>query len=214
MPIKYLINNIEFQSKKECEIYIKNILQKNEITIDDRRFIYQLLKMHPKWHDKSKNIIKRNYKGVNITKIYGNNCFVILNKDNTYETISYHKCLGKSDNVRENVVSALRECINIQIAEYKLEVFLNKNIVVCELCNLELINNSETHVDHINKFRDIINNFFIENNILIDEIPIKKCGCVYRINDDDLFDKWYDYHEKNAKLRLLCKQCNLKIEYL
>lgn len=77
-------------------------------------------------------------------------------------------------------------------------------------------NINDLHVDHIINFDDLAYNFINKMKNDCAELPVKfkeandqsnqKC---FLLSDRIFEEKWKDFHEKNAKLQILCQGCNL-----
>jgi hypothetical protein len=66
----------------------------------------------------------------------------------------------------------------------------------------------DSDVDHIIKFRDLVRNFVLENNITISKDTIERYDNKFILTDKDMADKWINFHLKNAKLRILLPEVN------
>jgi hypothetical protein len=75
---------------------------------------------------------------------------------------------------------------------------------------------NDLHVDHINHFEQISNNFISYWKSLGKEVPTvfseSKDGSHRRCfltENKDFENEWKEYHQNIAQLRFLCKDCNL-----
>lgn len=96
----------------------------------------------------------------------------------------------------------MRTSIRPQIVEYKNK-FKDKK---CEICCSE----DNIQVDHHNpQFVELYSNFLKQVEIQKPTYFIPLHGSVYFKEDDKTFkNEWFEYHEKNSTLRLLCSKCN------
>lgn len=136
-------------------------------------------------------------------------------EDGEIEPISFNKIIDEIGKTKEKIEEkneknyinqAMRKEIKDQIIKYK-----NNSILLCENCKIENLDKIDYHVDHIIKFRDIQENFmtkYKELEILMEDD--QKYGNKKLINNT-FSEKWKNYHEKHAKLRILCKACNTKL---
>jgi len=88
--MKYCVNNINFTSKNEITNYVRNIINNNidkKIEGNEYEFIIELLKYHPDWDHKSKNL---NNIFVAIDKYNKNYCLFIRYENSTIDDISWH----------------------------------------------------------------------------------------------------------------------------
>jgi hypothetical protein len=218
------ISNKSFKTKNECIKYIQTILKKYFLDDYEKKFIYELLKRHPYYNEKINDAICDNCGCISIQKYMGNNCFVVLKNNNNIDPFSYTTCLSGKINNRNDIITAFRNSIKQDIFIYRNKIFFDNYDVFCELCNIKLFNDINTHIDHIIKFRDLLINFCCDENLNILDIEVIKTNNDIKlinnivvntneliINDTIILNKWIKYHKNNALLRPLCKQCNIKI---
>lgn len=219
------IENKTFKTKKELKEYIRNIMNKLiEETTDENPYyhikkkedetLYNFLKALAYYNKEKKNIIEeRKIKYFGVQRNPQNNKTFhnyIMFKDKTDIDISFLWCVDligreKPNTDKTDLNQCLRKSINYQIKEFK-----NKTKdKTCKLCNK---NNCEYHVDHIIKFRDLTKQFLSVNNeipkIINDNI---NGGKMFENENNEFIKKWTEYHKKEATLRILCKDCNLKL---
>jgi hypothetical protein len=200
------VNNILFKTQKELTEYVQKLIRKIGITNDvSDVFLYELIKRHAYYTEKTKNM-----KSIGI-ELCPNPDFLrlyILNIDNTQTEISFIKCIAnkqitESKYNKQLFFKALRHSIDSQIQAYKLFNFP----AMCELCNDEA-----EHADHINHFEGIGNDFIKQFSIIIPtdyiKIPIT-FNIKFCEEDNDIKLLFQEYHKQVAKLRPLCKHCNL-----
>jgi hypothetical protein len=177
----------------ECTSVIKYHPEKWDL------FMY-LFERHSDYPEKFNGLIDIQIK---YNPIYKKQLETIIIKDNgTKDDVSVlNNCItGKP---KDNLTVAMRNAIVSQIYEFK-----NNASLICELC--ESIEN--IHIDHykpqfvdlktafLNDWQSTIPNIFEQN----------ESHSKIFISDDICFEtKWFDYHQKNATLRVLCKKCNL-----
>ncbi len=210
-PVVFL--NKIYKTQTEFETYVKNIIYNIIGKCDDVKnkhplqydILIEILKRHPEYDSKTQNMcnikITNDILNTNALKV------LILNTDNTEMDISW-KCAitGKPKGNKNDLMSAMRSCLDSQILEYK-----NTNKNECNFCK----SNHKLQVDHILHFDVIAFNFI--NIMSCNNIPntfIEKNDGTHRktfIDDDIEFkNKWIEYHQNNATLRILCQSCNLK----
>lgn len=67
---------------------------------------------------------------------------------------------------------------------------------------------NDIHIDHIILFKELTDNFLKNKiNILTDFDDNYYNGSMFK--DKEFANEWFKYHLKHAKLRPLCKCCNL-----
>lgn len=136
---------------------------------------------------------------------------LIIKNDRSEVDISWRCAItGNKKSQKSELISALRSSIDPHIHQFKRE---HKNDC-CQLCgNIERLD--VDHNDTKNSaFDELVSNFIKKNNDI--EIP-DKFG---ELNDDThrrrflekdtvFKDKWLDYHNEHALLRMLCHTCNI-----
>jgi len=132
--------------------------------------------------------------------------FFIIKNNGSEDSISWNSCVNKVGYpVQKRMSWAMREAIKDQIAEFKNA---NKN-KACELCGTY----SDITADHIIKFKKLKEDFLLDNPDHPNEFSKDKFGSeVFRDEDIEFVNLWKEYHKKNAILRILCKNCNEKLD--
>jgi hypothetical protein len=125
-----------------------------------------------------------------------------------FTSISWTNLYKKQEKTEQRkIVSAFRHQIKPQILNYR-NSFGCKN--KCFLCENESRN--ELEVDHVppNTFKNIFDSFI--NEIDMGDIKVwwSSKHSRYLISDKKLAEEWEIYHEKMAKYRMLCGNCNKK----
>jgi hypothetical protein len=126
--------------------------------------------------------------------------FNLVRSDGTIEDISYIACISKP-NKNKNLFEALRYCVQPQINSFR-----QKTEMKCNFCS----KTDDIHIDHIITFKSLTDDF------LKDKITPKTFdynsfhGAMFRAQDKTFSNEWYSYHVENARLRPLCKSCNLR----
>lgn len=209
---RYSLGPLKFKTKIDAKKMISEWLHTSYTgyipSDEEMQWIIPLLQMHPRFEEKGGLMMT----GVNVTyspPAYHLN--MILENDNTVD-ISYNKCLVKSANSQRNaVMKALRDIIRPQIASFKANIIANGDIR-CAITD-KILDSSELHIDHnfdILPFRTIVDNFMSKENRQIDDIRVVSRGITHDLEDTDLHDRWYKYHESVAILRPLQKHVNMK----
>lgn len=216
------IDNRLFESKKDLEEYIKEILHKynlkSELIEEDFSFIHELLKKHPEYENK---------KGLGISAIkvdldreWGRTrCFYLVRIDNTGTDFSYKKCLTPSINSdkKKNFSASARSAVRDQVIKFLNQEFFNKQDssarIKCELSG-KLILKDESDVDHIppNTFYNIVQDFIINAEIEINNVEfVGFADNEFRreFKNEELRLAFSKYHKQVAKLRVISKKANL-----
>lgn len=201
-----------FNTKKSFEKYIRNIIY-NEIGVcDDIKNIYpekyeillNLLKRHPNYSYKTRKM--NNLKFI-IDPLNKRGLKLIVVRNNDEESISWTTAIrGKNKSSKILFCESLRVAIEGQIKEFK-----KNKLKFCEICGC----GGEIHVDHIKHFSELVCNFLIQmkkEHQKIHKYFIKTKDGTDRVclKNKKFEKKWIDFHKKNATLRILCRNCNLK----
>ena len=207
-----------YNTQKEFENYVKNLIYKDIGICNDiknrKPYLYnnliELLKRHPEYISKSKDMINIKIQQNNLNKKGYE--ILIINNDNSEIDISWRTAItGSNKSKKRDLTSAMRYSIKNQILEYKNK----QNNYICVKChsnqNIEVDHNDELNLsfDELTKnFIDIMK----RKNINIPDIFTETNDDAHRITflekDYNFKNEWIKYHYENASLRLLCKTCN------
>ena len=220
------INNITFNSKKKLEEYIRNIIipcGQNEYinaTTNTNHFLFlkELLIQHESYERKK----KEGTIGVPKYITFDSTNKMIITWDNDKTTaVSWKKCLGrKKGSINNKFNSAMRMSINDQTFLFKQKMWENKNYLICNLCNIKTLNESEAfsekwHVDHEPSFSKIKNQFLNKTSQKkptefkdVGGFGWKSCKKTFKNEQDSFVKEWINFHKKFAKYQILCRSCN------
>lgn len=193
--------------------YISNILNSyGENEIVNNKYINELITYHP-----TKNISINNidFLKMKIRSPFNKLALFYKNIDNDIdEDISWKLCIrniyGKYDKIKtqlQNIQSAFRFESHFGSKNDFYVKNTTERIGTCVNCNIK---SDKMTVDHYPiPFKEILNTFIINNNILFETIEvIENCKLEIKFKDTVLAKQWLDYHDKNAEYRLLCLSCN------
>ena len=215
-PVVFLDNN--YKTQGDFEKYVKKLIYEEigvchdvKNTYPDKYIILiELLKRHPEFNSKSKNM--SNIKIIN-NVLNKKTLETIIIKNHEEIDISWICAMtGKSKTSKDKLMSAMRSSIGEQIYDFKINCKNNS----CELCDSV----KEIQVDHNNTknsaFDELAYKFVKENKDIkipdnfgeLNDGTHRKCF----LEKDYIFrDKWVEYHRQNAILRLLCHKCNISM---
>lgn len=209
------IGSKEFKNKKEALNYYKEILNSYKfgetLNDKDKQDIIDLLSIRPDFETKFCNGFKQIY----VDKIpkYNSKAFFVLDNNSELEVFSYIKCINGSKPPLTKFSCTCRDIVQDDINNVKLQYFKDnsqKGKVKCqetgEQCKWE-----DLVIDHRqpNTFSVIVDRFIEVNHIdilIIEYINI--FDGVYRFKDEELCQKFREYHKEKANLRIVTKSKN------
>lgn len=197
--------------------YITNLIEKHK---DNEKInnteILHLLQYHPTKHINIENI---DYLTIKMRKPYNTLALYYKYKNSEKEDdISYVLCIKnlfnkyqKDKHYEEDVMCAFRNESHIGT---KKQYFINNTKIIndlfygiCENCKIETCNITTDH--YPTPYIQIFQNFVKKENIIISYIEIYENDVnELRIKNEELSNKFINFHDENAKYRLLCKSCN------
>lgn len=193
MKINYEIGNLKFHTQHEAIDYFQSYLNEHDDADDD---CVALVKRHPDFEEGSKIEIRPNE-----TFPQWKN-FVIVKPNGEVNHLSIKTCLrGNYD--KAHVKKVFRMLINPQVDEFRE----HHHTETCPCCN-QATENFE--VDHITPFKTILNNFIEQNHLDLDKIETVQRKSLPDLADEELKNKWIQFHRENAHYQLLCPRCNRK----
>ena len=210
----------DFDDKEELRDYVIAIILKTGLTPSLKTthpkvytFFESLFQRHPDKVRKEVSLMTdisiRKFPTIKSKKkfdVRDHQIFIIKN-NGTEDSISWNSCVDMSVIAFEKRINwAMRYSIKKQIFEFKNT---NKN-KPCEFCGTY----SDITADHIIKFKKLKDDFLSENPDHPKEFSKSKYGSdIFREEDIEFEKLWQEYHRKNATLRILCKDCNDKLDY-
>jgi hypothetical protein len=209
--IQIIHRGINYKSQSTFKEYANELIYKkiglcenikDHIYYDE---LLDLLKRHPNYKTKTEYMVNLAIRKNKLNKS-SLGVWIIKSDNNLDEEISWAKnCINSKNNSKRSELNiAFRSSIQGQIMFYK-----NNTLHKCEMCNI-----NGDHVDHINHFESLTD-MFLKNynkNLIPFDFDDMTDGSGRRCfkPKDNIFEKdWQEFHKKNAKLRILCKNCNL-----
>ena len=218
MKVTVEIGALKFKTKKEAEAYVRDLLNKvgyctsvKSTSPENFSQFIELVKRHPKHVNFIEQMVDFSIVTPALNPMSNFKELNVIKSDGTREIISWKSCVAGKTNTssRSELMKACRFAITDQILDFRLKNPCRE----CEFCKLKITFASVPfHVDHINHFVDIVDNFF---NVSGYEIPnnfdIAQDGTQQRMmQNKEMETDFKKYHEKHAKLRYLCMTCNCK----
>jgi len=215
---KYNINNKSFKTKSEITDYFRVIMYRYDegipLSYDDFYDVCELLKYHDEYDIK---------KGVGIESItieFHNDLltnkkakyphFQINRLDGTFIDFSFIKCISYINSPKSienkyigDIKRTMRFLVKHQIDEFRDECFAVKKYLKCPILEINF-SKKTCHIDHTppKTFDVLVFQFLKENKINFDKIELKEINGIFStFKDEDLKNKWIEFHENNAYLR-------------
>ena len=132
--------------------------------------------------------------------------FVIVKADRTTDTISWISCVNQTTTSSDKLlIWAMRYAIAGQIRDYRNRF----RSVPCAMCG----SRENLTVDHIRKFRDLKAEFLVSHpNPPTEFAKNEDNQTVFRREDFEFERQWQHFHKTNAKLQILCYDCNAGLD--
>jgi hypothetical protein len=206
-----------WEYQKDALSFYKEILNSyeigNQLTDEDFDDIFNLLKNHPRAGEKVGCGVSELYIG---SDVYAGKCFHIKRTDGSIENFSYDKAV-KGDPKPFTIFSkACRKAVESDMISVKESAFDGRDTIKCQETGI-YIKMEEAHVDHRqpNTFSVIIDRFIEVNSIDIVNIQYDSIGQYGRqFIDDELANKFREYHKNKATLRIVTKDLNLRRSHM
>jgi hypothetical protein len=180
-----------------------------DLDADDSAWFVDLIReMHP-YADKKlckpvAKVRRYNRYGVN-----GNN-LLLMYEDGSSCPFSWNKCCkGKLSSDAHSVKAAFRDAVKDQTSSVMFDAFSEAEEIKCPCCG-EMIGRDQSHVDHMPpEFADLLGAWLIDHDLTIDQITLAddpQGGA--RLPVGVLRDSWRFFHDRHARLRVICGPCN------
>jgi hypothetical protein len=202
------IGECSFPTKKAVERRVRAMLAKyadrQRLDAEDTKFVLDLLELHPRLDT---------IRDCGIAYVYvehrdGGRGFCVRRTDESPFDFRWLECL-----YRRNSFSLLSGICRDLVMDQKNE-FRDRNFRgMCEVCG-EPLRLSECQVDHIPPatFENLLKGWLKSVHMVADDIEIirsNRYGVWSKFEDPFLAQQWVEYHEINARLRCVCRNCNL-----
>jgi hypothetical protein len=209
------IGQLTFETKKQAENHIRQILLRHRnlrfIQGPDREFAFALLDRHPR----ASLISDCGLSGIRVQSLgRGQYRFLAIRKDGSIRDFSWRNCVTPRS-ARAEVMSICRSVIIPQIQDFRNFFWNGKTIAICPISG-ESIGPSSSDVDHIppDTFVSLVERWLSSIQMEPEEIEIMyKRGYESRSEfmEDWLEPDWAEFHQCNAKLRVVSIQANRSI---
>lgn len=201
----------EFSTKKEATLFFKEMLENYNdgdtvSSIDDDNILFNLIQRHPEVKEKV---------GVGISYFYRDqspnhptSCFHIKRNDGSNTDFSIGTCINSTNpTLLQDFYSACRTAVSSKLIEEKRQLFIHGEVPCSITGGLVTSDNSEyRHTQP--RFRDIVNNFVIEEKLEIaSSMIVENADMQYvtSFEDSELAEKFNTFHSKCANLEIVKK---------
>lgn len=200
-----------FKSKKHLKAYVKELLRQHRLNLHEtykireeyKPFLLELIKRNPYYNEiNSDSGITDFYVTPNPRSYKFHHVFIVRN-DDTKCDISINRCVtGLVDTENSIHSQVLRNAVREQISQFR-----NSIADVCECC---LTENECFEIDHYDiEFKDLVKNFKkkVEMPKEYENHP-EFHHKIFKKKNLNIKNEWLKFHEENAKLQKLCKNCH------
>ena len=225
---KYRVEEQAFNTKSECEEYTRGLVNKlgvGEIRRGDAHFGFfdALLHNHPFGEEKRGPGIDRFIVGWNLLSKTANNVSIVRVNGTTRE-LSWKTCcqsLGNNptydkDRIhRAALTSAMRSSIGNFTEAFKQSQVKDPRGVLCgltcEKCRSNVEFRHDYHVDHIEPFEHLRQEFLKTTSLEVPKLFWKNIEThtpEFRRDDYAFETAWKTFHNERCRLQILCRGCN------
>ena len=213
------IGLMAFSSKKEALSHYKTILNSYNfgeyLTDGDFSKVLALLPLHPRAEEK----IGAGVKAIRIAKLkFNTRSFELVRNDGTCECFSYTKRINSPESSLVRFRKSCRHGVQEDLRRVKQAYFdkhSKKGNVKCQETG-ELLKWEELNIDHRqpNTFSVIVERFIELHGIDVDAVKYEGTDIFEsKIVDENLNERFRQYHKEKANLRLVKKDLNIGRSY-
>lgn len=212
-----------FASKKEAKEYVRDLINRRigqceSVKSFSRVLFEELLEILRQHYDTDTLLegmvdlrIVRNKAGTGLE-------VQVIRADGEFVQISWIACIDGPPTIEQRLITALRDSTTEQILDFKS----NSSAEKCEKCGRPMAFNEKgrqvNHVDHIIHFEKLVKDFLKLMTQKGIRLPNKfgkgnlTSRNAFLPEDKEFEDEWKTFHKENARLRILCPECNLRRE--
>jgi hypothetical protein len=215
----YIINGIEFTTKKNILDHIRSILYSyrlgETVSGEHAAFLEDLIKKRHRWAEDKLGTGKVSFR-VSNNPTYNNWCFIIRREDGTEPDFSFTECINQPrDWKKYDFMAACRRTVFEDIMGYKMYIFKKYTPYHCPITG-EKLNPGNSHVDHKYPiiFERLVKAWMELRALSFDSVEIGgyEDGEVekYFVNSSVAQD-FMEFHRREATLRVISKSANLSL---
>lgn len=212
---RVVVGDMQFPSKRAAITYVRQniytqyesyqLLYKKHI-----KFMTSLLRYHP--HGDQKIGVGVRTMWLQQNGGYPTRSFWLRRRDSTETDFSFLKCISPSSSLRDFKL-ACRKAISFSMSAFKQHYFRHKNKrLFCFVLGKRIVFNN-SHVDHVppDTFNSLVDGFIKMHNIDVKKALIHQDGGIGgRFVTMSLKEKWINYHNNHATIRVISAEANLR----
>lgn len=210
------IGRFEFKTKAACEAHIRDVLRRNDpmphfdvspaLAGEDLAFIQAVIEAHPR----RRVVVECGISSIHVQELSpGVRRFLVRRTDGSVRDFSWRHSITPLSQA-QRVAKVCRHYIEDQKEQFRRS---HPVLVNCARCGRSL-GRADAHVDHESPwtFERLVEDWARTVRVNLEDVElIDKTGYGQETEFADVFlaETWREYHEINARLRLLCRRCNL-----
>lgn len=210
IPIAF--GDYSFGSKKSAREEAQRRINKYEagdtLQPDDEKFFASLFTLHSQYDDKIHDGIDH----IEVERDLGNRCLFIHRVGGSKIDCSWTECIAPAT-LKTIGSAAFRRAVKDFIVAYKISQL--EEVDTCPILGTDL-NFNNSHVSYASpSFQNLLKTFLQEYDLDVESVeltnPDPEDGDQRgKVTDQDLVERWRDYHQQNAQLQLLSEEANLQ----
>lgn len=206
----FILLGMEFSTKKSVVEYMRALIKRwppdSTITGEDRDFILELARHHPRWEKKIGCGVSRLYRGGDSPILPQ---LMIERPDGSLDDLSWQTCISPPSSYTK-FCEALRREVADQCIRFKLQQLGTFPTPLCRYTGVPLDYDSVVHHPAPDTFKNLIDGFLLSYQLDWEKIenvsPPGRAGRI--ICDPSIRKLWIEFHEQYATLVLISKQAH------
>jgi hypothetical protein len=212
------VSNKQFKSQKQLKAFVKEMLSEPRLVNkedEDYEFLSEFIKRH---HDYDNKVSGEGELVFKVSKDFAGNPTMFLLKGDKETDISWAKsCInGLKRTSKEGLRRAMRGAISQQILDFKFSSAARK-VKSCPVCESPIQHLEGVRcfdIDHVGvPFSKLASDFEATQSYTPAEFDDSKGlhNYAFKQEDEQWSKEWEEYHKENATLRILCSECNCRL---
>jgi len=200
----------QFSTKTEAISFFKEMLEsyndRDTVSSIDDNILFDLIQRHPEVEEKVGTGIDSFYR--DISPNHPTSCFHIKRNDGSTTDFSIKTCINNANpTLLQDFYSACRTAVSSKLIEEKKQIFIHGE-VLCSITG-EFVTSDDSEYRHTEpRFRDIVNNFIISENLEItNDMIVENADMQYitSFENQELANKFNNFHSDCANLEIVKK---------